>query len=176
MYCVSKCVPYMPATQMTETLVMVLTGKRRNSLKVTAYKEIIRVLARYVYIRQHSQHSHNTLNSPQPTHSAPHGDGASWVEETRVAQGCPYCDCAACSVVPGEGNRRGNRMGNPEKLPHYPFEECWGIYSFPYLELLKNNASLNKSLKWPCWVSYQIQVSLRSLFSSIRYLIWKLRW
>eukprot|EP01087_Luapelamoeba_hula_P003692 TRINITY_DN1352_c0_g1_i3.p1 TRINITY_DN1352_c0_g1~~TRINITY_DN1352_c0_g1_i3.p1 ORF type:complete len:2194 (-),score=412.40 TRINITY_DN1352_c0_g1_i3:98-6679(-) len=44
MYCIAKCVPYMPSSQMTETLEMVLTGKRRTSLKVTAYKEIIRLL------------------------------------------------------------------------------------------------------------------------------------
>jgi hypothetical protein len=44
-YCIVKCVPFMPSDQMTKTLIVVLTGDRRKGLKVTAYKEIIRLLA-----------------------------------------------------------------------------------------------------------------------------------
>ncbi len=44
-YVIIKCVPFMKASQMTDTLELVLSGKRRESLKVTAYKEVIRLLA-----------------------------------------------------------------------------------------------------------------------------------
>jgi hypothetical protein len=43
-FAVSRCTPFMPPGGMTRTLRMLLTGKRRNVLKITAYKEIIRLL------------------------------------------------------------------------------------------------------------------------------------
>jgi hypothetical protein len=43
-FAVSRCVPFMPPGGMTKTLRMLLTGKRRTVLKITAYKEIIRLL------------------------------------------------------------------------------------------------------------------------------------
>ncbi len=45
-YSVNHLVPYLPEGGLTKTIKMLLTGKARNSLKVTAYKELIRLLAK----------------------------------------------------------------------------------------------------------------------------------
>jgi hypothetical protein len=43
-YAIGSCVGYLESPEMTRLLLCVLTGKRRNALKVTAYKEVIRLL------------------------------------------------------------------------------------------------------------------------------------
>lgn len=45
-YAVNHLVPYLPEGGLTKTIKMLLTGKARNMLKVTAYKELIRLLAK----------------------------------------------------------------------------------------------------------------------------------
>jgi hypothetical protein len=44
-YAVSSCIPHMAPLSLNAILKFILTGKRRNSLKVTAYKEVLRLLA-----------------------------------------------------------------------------------------------------------------------------------
>jgi hypothetical protein len=45
-YAVNHLVPYLPEGGLTKTIKMLLTGKARNMLKVTAYKELIRLLSK----------------------------------------------------------------------------------------------------------------------------------
>jgi len=46
-YAISKVIPYIPRNKFSKLLKVVLTGKRRTALKVTAYKEVIRLLLKH---------------------------------------------------------------------------------------------------------------------------------